>query len=109
MLEFNLESHVIEAAHEPSDGLGPVETLEVVWPEVSVLDAKASRPIGAIQGARRAPGPTIERARDTKTKPTSFPAHPRILRLSTAAAKRQPLHPSGSVATDGQLLRRTVT
>src|SRR5207244_3711482 len=54
---------------------------------------------GTVRGARRAPGPTTDRARGTKTRPTSIPAF-RSYRADGS------LHPSGTVApTDGQLLR----
>jgi protein-S-isoprenylcysteine O-methyltransferase Ste14 len=56
--------------------------------------------VATFRGARRAPGPTTERARNTKTLPTSFPTPAAILRQH----HRQQLHPSGSSPIDGELL-----
>ena len=66
--------------------------------------------MATIRGARRAPGPTTERARSTKAKPTSIPSPHRTLHQATSAWPcRNPLHPSGSNPFDGQLLRSNWT
>jgi hypothetical protein len=63
----------------------------------------ASPPLATIRGARRAPGPTPERALRTKPIPASIPApHPILCRAAPAHAKKH--HQPGSNTFDGKLL-----
>src|SRR5262245_7496565 len=64
------------------------------------------RPTATVRGARRAPGPTTERARGTKSKPTSFPTPaPIVLRRPRAPRATSFIRRGRSVPTDDQLLR----
>ena len=65
----------------------------------------AFRPLDAIQGARRAPGPTSKRARGTKNKPTSFPAHSASYAYACSAGTGDCFIHQGRPRPMGKLLR----
>jgi len=49
MLDLHLASELVETAHEPRDGLGLVQSIEVIRSEVLLLDAVAEHVVGGGQ------------------------------------------------------------
>jgi len=94
----------VEDFHGPSSKVRPEEpsSSEIYWSCSGV-----TRPVDTFWGARRVPGPITERAPGTKA---NADLHPNALQEHAVnggpGAVANQLHPSGTVSTDGELLRQ---